>query len=125
MNRSLRQSQVLSTWAQLLMKVPSKRYCPGQAQTTEALTRLKPIWNDSFSLKMRLMRSRVTSIFLYNCESWPHSRAPKKNTSHGNELLPKYTTHLIQRSCYQRGSPQQDPAGNRNTRGPLGHRKET
>ena len=40
----------------------------------------------------------------------PHSRAPKKNTSHGNEVLPQDTTHLIQRPCYQRGSPCQDPA---------------
>ena len=42
----------------------------------------------------------------------PHSRAPKKNTSHGNEMLPQDTTHLTQRSFYQRGSPCQDPAGN-------------
>ena len=33
----------------------------------------------------------------------PHSRAAKKNTSHGNEVLPQDTTHLIQRPCYQRG----------------------
>ena len=42
------------------------------AQTTAALTRLKPIWNDksiSLSSKIRLMRSLVTSIFLYACES--------------------------------------------------------
>ena len=39
----------------------------------------------------------------------PHSRAPKKNTSHGNEVLLQDTTHLIQRPCYQRGSPCQDP----------------
>ena len=56
----------------------------------------------------------------------PHSRAPKKNTSHGNEVLPQYTTnHLIQRPCYQRGSPCQDPAGNRTTQRPPDHRKET
>ena len=43
------------------------------AQTTAALTRLKPIWNDkSISLcsKIRLIRSLVISIFLYACESW-------------------------------------------------------
>ena len=40
----------------------------------------------------------------------PHSRAPKKNTSHGNEVLPQDTTHFIQRPCYPRGSPCQDPA---------------
>ena len=54
----------------------------------------------------------------------PHSRAPKKNTSHGNEVLPQDTTHLIQRPCYQRGSPCQDPAGNWTTRRPD-DRKET
>ena len=43
------------------------------AQTTGALTMLKPVWNDrsiSLSSKIRLMRSLVTSIFLYACESW-------------------------------------------------------
>ena len=35
------------------------------------------------------------------------------------------TTNLIQRPCYQRGSPCQDPAGNRTTRRPPDHRKET
>ena len=43
------------------------------AQTTAALKRLKPVWNDrciSLSSKIQLMRSLVTSIFLYACESW-------------------------------------------------------
>ena len=43
------------------------------AQTTAALTRLKPVSNDmSISLcsKIRLVRSLVTSIFLCVCESW-------------------------------------------------------
>ena len=42
-------------------------------QATAALTRLKPIWSDesvSLSSKTRLMRSLVTSFFLYACESW-------------------------------------------------------
>ena len=30
--------------------------------------------------------------------------------SHGNEVLPQDTTHLIQRPCCQQGSPCQDPA---------------
>ena len=42
-----------------------------------------------------------------------HSRATKRNTSHANEVLPQDTPHLTQRPCYQRGSPCQDPAGNR------------
>ena len=48
----------------------------------------------------------------------PHSRAPKKNTSQGNEVLLQDTTHLIQRPSYQRGSPCKDPAGSRITRRP-------
>ena len=43
------------------------------APTTAAWTRLKPVWivkSISLSSKIRLMRSLVTSIFLYACESW-------------------------------------------------------
>ena len=43
------------------------------AQTTAALTRLKPVWNDrsiSLSSIKQPMRSFVTSIFLHACESW-------------------------------------------------------
>ena len=43
------------------------------AQATAAWTRLKPVWIDksiSLSSKIRPMRSLVTSIFLYACESW-------------------------------------------------------
>ena len=43
------------------------------AQTTSALTRLKPLWNDrsvSLSSKIQLVCSLVTSFFLYACESW-------------------------------------------------------
>ena len=55
----------------------------------------------------------------------PHSRASKKNTSHRNEVQSQDTTHLIQRPCYQRGSPCQDPAGNLSTRIPPDDSKET
>ena len=43
------------------------------AQTTAALTRLKPVRNDrniSLSSKILLKSSLVTFIFLYACESW-------------------------------------------------------
>ena len=43
------------------------------AQTTAALTKLKPVWNDrsiSPSSRIRLMRSLATYIFLCACESW-------------------------------------------------------
>ena len=52
-----------------------------------------------------------------------HSRAPRKNTGYGYEVPPQHTTYLIQRPCYQRRSPCQDPAGNWTTRSPD-HRKE-
>ena len=55
----------------------------------------------------------------------PHSRDLKNNTSHGNEVRPQDTIHLIQRPCYQRGSPCQDLAGNRTIRRSPDHRKET
>ena len=54
-----------------------------------------------------------------------HSRAAKKNTDHGNEVLSQVTTHIIQRPGYQRVSPCQAPAGNRTTRRPPGDCKET
>ena len=40
-------------------------------------------------------------------------------------MLPQVTTHLLQRPCYQRVSPCQDPAGNWTTRRPPGHSTET
>ena len=52
-----------------------------------------------------------------------HSRAAK-NTSHGNEVLPQDTTHLVQRPCYQQGSLCQDPASNWTTWRPSDNRKE-
>ena len=55
----------------------------------------------------------------------PYSRAPKKNTSLGNEVLPQDTTHLIQRPCFQRGSPCKALAGTRTTRRPPDDRKVT
>ena len=74
MDRSLRRSQVSSTWAKLqLMRVPNLRYSQGQPQTTTAFTGLKPVWNDrsiSLSSNIRLIRSLVTLIIVYVCESW-------------------------------------------------------
>ena len=51
------------------------------AQTTAALTRLKPVWNDgSISLisTIRLMLSLATAIFLYACESWTLAAQPQE-----------------------------------------------
>ena len=51
----------------------------------------------------------------------PHRKAPKKNASHGDEVLPQDTTHLIQRPCYQRGSLCKDAAGNQTPLRPPDH----
>ena len=51
------------------------------AQATAALTRLKPVWIDKsipLSSKIRPMRSLVTSIFLYACESWTLTAEPQR-----------------------------------------------
>ena len=48
-----------------------------------------------------------------------------QHTLDTHEVLPQDTTHLIQRPCYQRGRPCQDPTGNRTTRRPPDHCKET
>ena len=51
------------------------------AQTTAALTRLKPIWIDksiSLSSKIRLMPSLVTSIFLYACNHGPSQQSSQE-----------------------------------------------
>ena len=54
----------------------------------------------------------------------PHSRAPKKNSSHGNEEISQDTTHLTQRPWLPTRKSYQDPTGNRTTRRSDDH-KET
>ena len=97
------------------------------AQTTASLTRLKPVWYVSICLssEIQLMCSLVTSIFLYACESWTLI-AQLQRRMQAMEMrcyrkilhisyIPQNTMHLLQRLCYQRGSPCQDPAGNQTT----------
>ena len=74
------------------------------AQTTAALTRLRPFmeWHEYFSQLQDTADALPCHIHLPVC-LWimdPHSRAPYKNTSHGNEVLPQDTIHLIQRLRY-------------------------
>ena len=67
-------------------------------------------WQEYFSQLQDTTDALPCHIHLPVC-LWimdPHNWAPKKNTSHRNEMLPQDTTHLIQRPCYQRGSPCQD-----------------
>ena len=83
-------------------------------------------WQEYFSQLQDMHWCAPLSHHLLVC-LWvmdPHSRAPKKNTSYGNEVRPQDTTHLIQRPCYQQRSPCQDPTGNWTTQRPD-NRKET
>ena len=84
----------------------------GNSSIDKAETNLD--WQECFSQLQDTTDALPCHIHLPVC-LWimdPHSRASKKNTSHGNEVLPQDTTHLIQRPCYHKGSPCQDPAGN-------------
>ena len=100
----------------------------GITQTTAALTRLKPVWNDrsiSLSSKIRLMRplSHPTScMFVNHGPSQQSSKEEYKPWKWG--ATARYYI-LIQRPCYPRGSTCQDPAGNWTTRRPSDDRKET
>ena len=72
------------------------------------------------------MRSHVTSIFLFACESWTLTTELQRIIQAMEmRCSPQDTSHLIQRPCYRRRSPCQDPAGNLTTRRPPDHRKET
>ena len=53
-----------------------------------------------------------------------YSRAARKSTCHGNEVLQQDITHLILRPFYQHGSLCQDPAGNCTTQRPPDHHKK-
>ena len=95
------------------------------AQTTAALRRMKPVWNDRsifLSSKIRLMRSLVTSIFLYACESWTLTVELQRRIQ---AIEMRCYRKILRVSHYQRGSPCQDPAGNRTTRKTPDDRKET
>ena len=57
----------------------------------------EPTWPRPEELKIETKQdTEVESILIEpDCEAKPNSRAAKKNASHGNEVLPKDTTHLI------------------------------
>ena len=113
------------------MRVPKPQILSRIAQTTAALTKLKPVWNDrsiSLSSKIRLMRFLVTFIFLCVCESWTLTAELQRRIQAMEMRFYCYyllvTTQFIQRPCYQQGCLCQDPAGNQTTWRPPYHRKE-
>ena len=92
------------------------------AQTTAALTRLKPVWNDrsiSLSSKIQLMRSLATSIFLYTCGSWALTADVQRRTQamemrcYRKILCISYKDHATNEEIRAK-----DPADNRTTRTP-------
>ena len=80
------------------------------AQTTAALTKLKLVWIN----KIRLMRSPVTSIFLYACESWTltaelQRRIQAIEMSCYRKILRIYTKNMLPtRKSVPRSSKQSD-----------------
>ena len=78
------------------------------AQTAAALTRLKPVWNDKSIPLSSKIRLRVTSVFLYACESWTLTAELQRTiqamemrcyTSHTKTMLP--TRKSVPRSSRQ------------------------
>ena len=99
------------------------------AQTTAAMTRLKAVWNDrgiSVSSNIRLTRFLVTSIFLYACESWTFTVELQRRIQamemkcYRKTLRILYKDHVTNEEICAK-----NPAGNRTTRRPPDHRKET
>ena len=91
-------------------------------------TRLKPVWNDrsiSLSSKIRLVRSLVTSILLYACESWALTAQLQRRIQAMEMRCYRKILRISYKEREQRGSPCHDPEGNRTTRRPPDHRKET
>ena len=87
------------------------------AQTTATLTRLKQVWNDRsicLSSKIRLMRSFVTSIFLYACESWTLTAEFQRRIQamemrcYRKTLHSSYKDHVTTRKSVPRPSRQSD-----------------
>ena len=94
------------------------------AQATAALTRLKPVWNDrsiSLSSKIRPIRSLVTSVFLYACESWTLTAELQRRKQAMETRCYRKILHI----SYKDHVTNEDPAGNRTTRRPPDHRKVT
>ena len=63
------------------------------------------VWIDrsiSLSSNIWLRHSLGTSIFCMFVNHGPSQQSCKKDTSHGNEVLPRDTMHLIQRPCYNK-----------------------
>ena len=87
------------------------------AQATAALTRLRPVWNDgsiSLSSKVQLMRSLVTSIYLYACESWTLTAELQRRIQdmemrcYRQILRISYKDHITTRKSMPRSSRQSD-----------------
>ena len=86
---------------------------------TAALTRLKPVWEDtsiSVRYKTRLMRFLVTSVFLYACESGALAAELQRRIQameikcYRNILHISYKDRVINEEVRKK-----DPAGNRTT----------
>ena len=87
------------------------------------------VWNDrsiSLTSKIRLMRSLVTSIVLYACESWTLTAELQRRIQAMEMRCYRKILHISYKDhVTKRGSPCQDPAGNWTTRRSPDDCKET
>ena len=79
----------------------------------------------SLSSKIRLMRSLVTSIFLYVCESLTLTAELERRIQAMEMRCCHKTLRISYKGHVTNESPCQNPAGDRTTRRPPDHRKET
>ena len=89
--------------------------------------RLKPVWNDRRFISVQRYNWCAPLSHPFSCMLVNHvlsQQSSKEEYKPWKWGVPQDTTHLIQRPCYQRGSPCQDPADNWTTRRPD-DRKET
>ena len=71
------------------------------------------------------MCSLVTSIFLYACESWTLTAELQRRIKAMEMMCYRKMLRISYKDRYQQGSPCEYPAGNRATRRPPDHLKET
>ena len=86
------------------------------AQTTAALSRLKIIWRDkniSLASKVKLMRTLISSTFLYACESWTLTAEIERRIQALDMRCYRRLLNIsFKRPCDERGGSQQNPECN-------------
>ena len=74
------------------------------AESTAALSSLQPVWsNITLRSKINLMRSLVTSLFMYAYETWTHTVDLQRRirTSNGDDMLSNTPQYIVYRARHK------------------------